>query len=308
LCLAIIVAIDNARISTIWYAIFYYGIFKMSILIAGASGYIGKRLFAWAKKLDEVHGTSSADSENLLRLQLDAPNDFDYKTIKPLDVVLLTAAISAPDICAREHDRAWAVNVTGTSEFIAKVMARSGRVVFFSSDTVYGERDDAFDEQARCNPAGEYAEMKHAVEKQFLGNPLFKAIRLSYVFSREDKFTKYLSGCAQRGEEADIFHPFYRSIIHRDDVVQGAIALAQRWDEFPQSIINFGGPEVLARTEFAKILQDTVLPNLGFSVTEPDADFFKNRPKVIRMVSPLLSHLLGRPCHGLAEAAKIEFS
>lgn len=281
---------------------------NIKLIVVGASGYIGKPLFSSVSLKAIGYGTTSSHQDGLLRLQLDTPNDFDYEIINPSDVVLLTAAISSPDICAREHDRAWSVNVTGTSEFIVQVMARGGRVVFFSSDTVYGERDDAFDEQAPCNPAGEYAEMKHAVEKQFLGNPLFKAIRLSYVFSREDKFTQYLSGCAQRGEEADIFHPFYRSVIHRDDVVQGAIALAQRWDEFPQSVINFGGPDVLARTEFAKILQDTVLPNLHFCVTEPDADFFKNRPKVISMLSPLLSQLLGRPCHGLADAAKIEFA
>lgn len=281
---------------------------NLKIIVVGATGYIGKPLLAGVSLKLKGYGTSSTHQDGLLHLQLDAPNNFDYEIIRPSDVVLLTAAISAPDICARDHDCAWAVNVTGTSEFITQVIARGGRVVFFSSDTVYGERNDEFDEQALCNPAGEYAEMKHAVEKQFLGNPLFKAIRLSYVFSREDKFTKYLSGCAERSEEADIFHPFYRAVIHRDDVVQGAIALAQRWDDFPQNIINFGGPDVLARTEFAKILQDTVLPNLHFCVTEPEADFFKNRPKVIQMISPVLSELLDRPCYGLVEAAQIEFA
>lgn len=96
-------------------------------------------------------------------------------------------------------------------------------------------------------------------------------------------------------------------MIHRDDVVQGAIALAQNWDEFPQKVFNFGGPEVLARTEYAKILQDEVLQDLSFSVTEPDADFFNNRPRVIRMKSPILSSLLGRAVHTLHEAARIEF-
>jgi dTDP-4-dehydrorhamnose reductase len=273
-------------------------------IVIGASGYIGKPLFS---KLGG-YGTSSIGSNGLIRLQLDTPNDFDYQTIQPLDVVLLTAAISAPDICAREHERAWAVNVTGTAEFIAKVMERGGRVVFFSSDTVYGERDNIFDEAADCKPAGEYAEMKYEVEKRFLDNPQFKAIRLSYVFSREDKFTKYLIGCAERGEEAEIFHPFYRAVIHRNDVVEGAIALAQRWDEFPQSIINFGGPGVLARTEFSRILQDTALLNLRFRVIEPDAEFFKNRPRVIQMASPILASLLGRPVHTFGEAVKIEFN
>ncbi len=278
------------------------------IIIIGASGYLGRSLYANIKMVGLPYGTSTIGADGLLPLRLDEPDKFDYGIIDTATVVLVTAAISAPDICANEHDRAWAVNVTGTSEFISKVMMQGGRVIFFSSDTVYGERGDEFNEQENCNPAGEYAEMKREVEKRFLGNPLFKTIRLSYVFSREDKFTKYLTACSQTGEVAEIFHPFYRAVIYRDDVVKGAIALAQRWDEFPQNIINFGGSEVLARTEFAEILRDLGLPSLRFRVTEPEADFFKNRPKVIKMASPILLSLLGHPPNTLREATKIEFN
>lgn len=278
------------------------------MIIVGASGYIGKPLHVRASIYNRVYGTATTGRDGMLPLCLDAPREFDYEAIQPLDVVLLTAAISAPDVCAREHDRAWAVNVTGTSEFISQVMARGGRVVFFSSDTVYGEKEGAFDEGEACKPAGEYAEMKHEVEKRFFGNPLFKAIRLSYVFSREDKFTKYLSGCASRGEEAEIFHPFYRAIIHRNDVVEGAIALAQRWNEFPQQMINFGGPEVLSRIEIADCLRRSALSNLRFRTTEPGVEFFKNRPRVIAMSSPVLPKLLGRTPVTLFEATKVEFA
>jgi len=180
--------------------------------------------------------------------------------------------------------------------------------VFFSSDTVYGECSDTVDEASEINPAGEYAEMKSEVEKRFLGNPLFKSIRLSYVFSRKDKFTKYLLGCEEREEEADLFHPFYRAIVHRDDVVDGALALADRWDEFPQQVINFGGPEVLSRIDFAECLKSAAMPDLRFQVTEPGEEFFKNRPKIIAMTSPILPLLLGRPARSFLDAAKIEFA
>jgi dTDP-4-dehydrorhamnose reductase len=109
------------------------------------------------------------------------PDEFDYRLIHPSDVVLLTAAISAPDICAQEYARAWGVNVTGTSRFIRNVIDRGGRVIFFSSDTVYGEKDDVFDERAYCNPAGEYAIMKHEVEKQFFDNPLASPVLASLI-------------------------------------------------------------------------------------------------------------------------------
>ena len=278
------------------------------IIVIGATGYIGKPLYIRALPNSIVYGTSSKYSDELIHLQLDTPDEFDYKIIQPSDAVLLTAAISAPDVCAREYERAWEVNVAGTSEFISRVIARKGRIVFFSSDTVYGERSDGFNERADCNPAGEYAKMKHEVEKRFLDNPFFKSIRLSYVFSREDKFTKYLCGCVVRGEEAEIFHPFYRAVVYRNDVVEAVIALLQRWNEFPQSIINFGGPDVIARTEFAKLLKTNVLPALRFRQTEPESEFFVNRPRVIQMISPFLISLLGRPAHTLYEAIKIEFN
>ncbi|WP_434517189.1 NAD-dependent epimerase/dehydratase family protein [Dechloromonas sp. ARDL1] len=161
---------------------------KSTFFIVGATGYVGSVLLANANKSGSALGTSSSGGKGLLPLRLDAPADFDYGKVRSGDVALLTAAISAPDICAREHDRAWAVNVTGTSSFIQSVIDRGARVLFFSSDTVYGEREDSFDESAACNPTGEYAEMKREVEQRFSGNASFKAIRLSYVFSREDKF------------------------------------------------------------------------------------------------------------------------
>lgn len=279
----------------------------MKILLVGATGYIGKAFLSRVKDTMTVCGTSSSGGAGFKRLNLGTPNLFDYTTIDVGDVVLLAAAISAPDICAREHDYAWTVNVNGASAFIERVIARGGRIIFFSSDTVYGEKEETFDEQMTCKPAGEYAVMKHEVEKRFIDNPLFKAIRLSYVFSCEDKFTKYLSRCVEHGEEAELFHPFFRAIVYRSDVIDGALALADRWNDFPQQIFNFGGPEILSRVEFTECIQKYALPNLKFRVTEPGDEFFKNRPRTIAMQSSILSALLGRPAHKLAEAVQIEF-
>lgn len=278
-----------------------------TLFIVGARGYVGSALFASSNKAGSAIGTSSSGGNDLLPLRLDAPAEFDYGKIRPGDVVMLTAAISAPDICAREHDWAWAVNVTGTSSFIQYVIDRGSRVVFFSSDTVYGEREDEFDETAVCKPAGEYAEMKREVEQRFSGNTSFKAIRLSYVFSCEDKFSRYLAGCAERNEEADLFHPFFRAIVHRDDVVEGALTLAERWDEVPEQVINFGGSQVLSRINFAECLREARLHGLRFKVTEPGAEFFKNRPRVIAMTSPVFARLLGRSPRTLRVAARLEF-
>lgn len=281
--------------------------YRRRLIVVGAGGYIGRSIFTSGGAHFEVIGTSSAGREGMLRLNLKDPECFDYDAVRAGDIVLLTAAISEPDICAKEHDRAWAVNVTGTSDFIEMVLGRGARVVFLSSDTVYGERAAEFGEDATCNPAGEYALMKNAVERRFAGESCFKSVRLSYVFSREDKFTKFLIGCVQREEEIEIFHPFYRAVVHRDDVVDGVLALARHWDEFPQPIINFGGPEVLSRIAFAECLKAVALSKLKYRVTDPGEVFFRNRPTVIAMKSEILPKLLERPCRTLQEAATLEF-
>jgi len=275
--------------------------------VIGGRGYVGSALYSSIPASVLGIATASAQSEGFIQLRLDAPGDLNNLKVDAGDVVFLTAAISAPDICAREHERAWAVNVTGTISLIEHVIASGGRVIFFSSDTVYGEHAEKFDEATSCTPAGEYAVMKHAVERHFEGNPLVKFVRLSYVFSAADKFTKYLLSCAQKNETAELFHPFYRAIIHRRDVVEGALALARRWDEFPQQIFNFGGPEVLSRVEFADCLKSGCLPKLMYRVLEPDAEFFRNRPKMISMKSEVLPLLLGRPSSTLVQAVYLEF-
>ena len=276
------------------------------ILVAGASGYLGMPLYRSARAAGHAWGTSREDP-SLLPLRLEMPAAFDYGVLNEVDVVLLTAAVSSPDICTQEHSRTWAINVAGTCRFIENVLARGTRLVFFSSDSVYGERSTPFDESTPGNPGDDYALMKHEVEGRFAEEANFKTIRVSFVFSYGDKFTTYLRKCVRNREEAELFHPFRRAVIHRTDVTEGAITLARRWDEFPQKVINFGGPRVVTRPEFAAILKETALSELRTRTVEPDANFFKSRPRTIRMRSPILASLLGRSPRSLHEAASIEF-
>jgi hypothetical protein len=80
------------------------------------------------------------------------------------------------------------------------------------------------------------------------------------------------------------------------------------WDEVPEQIINFGGPQVLSRIDFAECLREAHLHSLRFKVTQPGDEFFQNRPRVIAMTSPVFARLLGRQPRTLCEAARVEFA
>ncbi|WP_175966648.1 NAD-dependent epimerase/dehydratase family protein [Burkholderia sp. BCC0322] len=279
----------------------------MNVFLVGSTGYIGKVLHDAFGRRWRTLGTSTRDGADIV-FSLARAEAFPYEQVCAGDVVVVAAAISSPDACAKDYEAAFQVNVTGTLALIRGVAARGARVIFFSSDTVYGASEQVRDEDAELTPAGAYGAMKRQVEAELGENTAVKVIRLSYVFSLRDRFTQYLLGCAKDGRRADIFKPFSRCVVYMSDVVEGVVALIERWDAVDERIINFVGPELVARENFVEQIRNLVVPELDYEFSEPEADFFVNRPRVINVSSARFERLLGRrPC-SLGEAINLELS
>lgn len=282
---------------------------KVKFIIVGASGFVGKHLNAKLYKNYDCIGTSTKLITGLVKFDLQNPLEFDFKLISHDTVIYFLASISSPDECNNNINYVKKINVIGTCAFIEKAISLGAKVIFFSSDIIYGHQKQEFKETAPVNPIGNYAEMKREVEEYFSGESNFKSLRLSYIFSRDDKFTNYLLECLHNNKEAVLFDPFDRSVIYREDVLEGAMALAFRWKEFPQQVLNFGGPQNISRVEYAKELIDSkILTELRYRIEEPDEGFFNSRPRQINMKSPFLHKLLNRKPRTLRQAAQIEFN
>ena len=279
----------------------------MATHLVGATGNIGKRVVE--KGGDKINAISRFE------LKLDQRPlyyNFDAKSIggtaiKEGDVIIFAAAISEPSVVSAQFEKAFAVNVESTGEFIETPLGKGCKVLFLSSDAVYGDVESGFDESHPVNPKGAYAEMKAVVEKRFEGNSNFKALRLSYNFFKDDRFTTYLRQCAENGVEAEVFDPLTRSVVHRDDTVDAILSIAANWDNAEGQYINCGGPQVLSRQQFTEIVKNIALPNLKFKVTQPPAKFYGDRAAFSEMHSPNLEKILGRPRHTVQQAVELEF-
>lgn len=266
----------------------------MKIAIVGSSGYIAKHLIkAFNEQLQnceiiKIDKVGEVD----FPLQLTAPAEFIYDKLKGIDYVIYTAAISGPDMCANEFDKCWDINVMGTSYFIRETIKRGVKVLFFSSDAVFGDiSGHIYDEDSETQAYTAYGKMKKAIEDEFKASSLFKCIRLSYVASANDKFISYCLSCIRNDETADIFHPFYRNTTTVSDVIKAIIWLINNWSSFKSFVLDVAGTELVSRIRMADELNRYLGNKLKYVVSKPDKIFFKNRPQVTQMKSKYLYKL-----------------
>lgn len=263
----------------------------MKVAIVGSSGYIAGFLikkFSDNPKFELVLKIDQTESADVF-LDLRKPELFDFDVLKGIDFIVFTAAISGPDKCAEDYDFCWSINVTGTQYFIEEAIKKGCKVLFFSSDAVFGDiPGQIYTEYSVTNASTPYGKMKKAIEDMFWDNSGFKAIRLSYVASAKDRFVSYCLQCMEHDENAEIFHPFYRNCIVVSDVVDVVIWFAFHWDEYMPKVLNVAGTELVSRVRIADEINRLMNGKLNYIIVKPDMKFYQNRPAITQMQSSYL--------------------
>ncbi|MGM9879729.1 MAG: NAD-dependent epimerase/dehydratase family protein [Bacilli bacterium] len=266
----------------------------MNVCIVGSSGYISGFIIGRLKKQFPNDSIIKLDKvgDYTYYLDLEEVSSFDFSNIKDAEYIIFTAAISGPDLCAKEYDKCYNINVKGTSEFISKAIQMKKRVLFFSSDAVFGtDKGVPFDEDSKTNANTPYGIMKKVIEDMFKDSNYFKAIRLSYVVSKYDKFSSYCLKCIENDEVAEIFHPFYRNCITISDVLDTVMWLKEHWDEYQHSFLNIAGTELVSRIRIADEINRIMHNELQYKIIRPNGVFFNNRPQTTQMVSKYIYKL-----------------
>jgi dTDP-4-dehydrorhamnose reductase len=279
---------------------------NFKLIIAGADGYIGQRIQRRVQNNNNVILLSPLSNDNYKFFDLLQISKFNFNIINKSDTIILLAGISSPDLCNKQYQYSFKINVIGTIEFISCCLKKGARVLFFSSDTIYGNSKERNDENIfPTNPIGEYGNMKLLVEKYFRGEPNFKSFRLSYVFSWNDKFMIYLRECFEREITAEIYDPLIRKVVYIEDLISCIINIHKGWEKFNNQYFNICGPDYLSRVEIANYFIQNI-GHLNLKIIKPDNDFFKARPPKINFNSLNSTLLLGKNFTPISEAINSE--
>ncbi len=249
--------------------------------ILGSSGYLGSQFLASCKKNGIPNISYSSKSvDNSLLFDLSNANESYLEQINEGDIVYFFPAVSSPDICEHNYEFAYTFNVKNTAFYIDLILKKNARVIFFSSDVVYGNNNYINDEKSNTNPYGNYAIMKSIIENNFLKNKLFFCVRLSYVFSEFDKFFIYLKKCLKNKERAIVYEGLYRNIIYVEDVISSLIILYKQINDLDFNLLNLVGPDNLSRLQMAQVFKQKFC-NIDIFGTSTPMDILKSRPDKI---------------------------
>jgi len=267
---------------------------KLKIAIVGGNGFIGSNLVKYFKKVSRIESFKvSSKEDNDFFLDLEYPEKFDYTRLSDIDFVVFTAAISSPDMCANDYEKAYKINVLGTKKFIEETLQKGCKVIFLSSDAVYGsDIGVAFDESVETRADTAYGIMKKEIEDCFYENELFKSLRLSYVISNNDKFMNYVKSCINSSKTVEVFHPFYRNCVTLKEVLHTIEWLIFNWNEFDSPFLNLCGRELISRIDIIDEYLRRLNNKFEYTIVNPSDTFFKNRHKCTEMSSLYLYNII----------------
>jgi dTDP-4-dehydrorhamnose reductase len=235
----------------------------MTVLIVGASGFIGGHLYCILKEcvgLDVV-GTFHSHRKDAHFLSLDATDKTAFrsvlKNVNP-DVILLVAGNKNVKECEVDYEKAYRQNVLPLKNMMEIILEDQMKIkiILFSSDYVFdGTKGSYSDVDVTC-PVTNYGKTKLLAEELLLSSGLDgKVIRTSAVIGPGSVFLEWLRQTLRTGQECKMFSRIYFSPTSMDLLGEVIFYLINNYKNVGEKILHVTNGQRMSRFEFAVMCQ-----------------------------------------------------
>lgn len=262
-----------------------YGIEDFSILVTGASGFLGKKIYHILKRDFNVKGLKGRSaSQDIPPVDLTKENAVKacIELLNP-SVIVHTAGLADPDICEVNKELAYSINVEAVRILTAICKERNIKLVHISTDYVFdGESHDEYSYHSAAVPQTYYGETKQLAESIVAAydNSLIVRIPVLYGYNDEtDKETFPAKVVKALSDKKTLFldHKQIRYPVLIDDV---AIAIRRSMTE--TGMIHITSSVPVTKYTWAKTLADVYGLDGGL-ILEDKTCKKTNRPPHIKL-------------------------
>ncbi len=270
--------------------------YPKKIIIVGASGFLGSRLFADLSEYTKVVGTYfSKPAPDLKYLDIKDKMQIElfFEKNTP-DLLIICGGMTRPDICEFNKEEAYQVNVNGVANLIKFCACK---VIYFSTDYVFDGERDFYSEDNYPNPINYYGRTKYEAEKIVLEESLDNLVlRVSGLYGYNKRNNEFINSLLDNSVVYKA-NDCYSCNLLLDDIVKHLPYFYSK-----NGLFHLTDGVSLSRYEFAS----KAVKIFGFPtevLPKPSDEIYRStkRPRNSSLVSIKHSLLLHNPDNGLSQ-------
>jgi len=225
------------------------------LVVAGASGFLGRTLFESAADRFDVLGTFhetpiESDAGRVLQTDLTEPPFTDLRAFDP-DAIVNCAALADVDGCERNPSTARRLNRTLPATVAEFADATDTRLVHVSTDAVFDGSRPLWSEVDEPNPVNVYGETKHQGERAVLARNDDALVVRTNFFGWGDGGTlaEWMLSTLEAGDELTGLSDVYFSPMYVGDL---ADRLFELLETDGSGVLHLPGSQRRSKLEFAR--------------------------------------------------------
>jgi len=261
------------------------------VLITGANGQVGYNLCRFFLEADvDVLGSArqSPLHSHYSRwkvLDLESPAlEQDLFGLPKIDAIVHCAAFTDVNLCEKEKNRAFQINVISTGKLASLARARQIPLLYLSTDFVFEGNTGGYLENSQTYPKGYYSKTKLWGEKEVLNVEKGFVLRftpLDHPFllpHHKGGFLRMLQKASDENKSLRLFRDKTLSPVSSREIFETIFKILKA-DDFPR-INHLACKEALSVLELGEIIQERLKLKLIIESSQwPDNDYASIRPR-----------------------------
>lgn len=273
------------------------------ILITGASGFLGTKLFTTLSQQYNVIGTYYQQKRpNLIRLDITNKEEVQHviASQKP-DVIIHTVALSDPDYCEEHPEDTLKINFDGTKHIVEACRRNNVKLIYISTAGVFDGKHTPYRETDPVCPINKYGESKAKTEKIVQTLPHYVILRFDFLYGYNGPDgANGLIGKILTKKRIEANPVQQRKPLFVDDVA-AIISMIIKTDG--TGIYHLAGPDTITKYELCKRLEEILGVTGNVYPIEAVAQKAKRAEKSSLLTDRLAE--LGVVCTPIATALRI---